>query len=228
MKSAEAFMPGVYLRDELEEREWTSREFVDQSGLDYLTVLGLISGAIAITPEYAAQIAAAFGTSPELWLNLQACWDARHPTVTPNAVIPNEAKLHEKLVNAYRTVLKDLRGEYVEKDLEFHRGYVQGVREMLREVYGPEVMERVCDDAIAASNRSHAGVRVLSGKESRALFEEQARRAGFVSADAFLTLWNEGAIVAVPDVAACRELGKLVAMFPFAEAGGFTITREAW
>lgn len=141
MKSAAAFHPSEYLRDELEARAWTWREFVDMSGLDYITAHGLIGGAIAITPEYAAQIAAAFGTSPELWLNLQASWDDRNPRVTPNAVIPNETKLHEHLVDLYDAI-RDEPGTETRSRIKLREAM-----HLLSLLYGMDATTRVLDTA---------------------------------------------------------------------------------
>lgn len=68
---AEVFPAGEFLADELEERGWTQAEFAEILGRPAQFVSEIIAGKKEITRESAAQIGAALGTSPELWLNLQ-------------------------------------------------------------------------------------------------------------------------------------------------------------
>jgi HTH-type transcriptional regulator/antitoxin HigA len=68
---AEVFPAGEFLADELEARGWTQAEFAEVVGRPPQFVSEIISGKKEITRESAAQIAAALGTSTELWLNLQ-------------------------------------------------------------------------------------------------------------------------------------------------------------
>lgn len=68
---AEVFPVGEFLADELDARGWTQAEFAEILGRPAQFVSEIISGKKEITRESAAQIGAALGTSPELWLNLQ-------------------------------------------------------------------------------------------------------------------------------------------------------------
>jgi HTH-type transcriptional regulator/antitoxin HigA len=68
---AEAFPPGDYLSEELEARNWSQVDFAEILGRPTQFVSEIISGKKEITRESAAQIGAALGTSPEVWLNLQ-------------------------------------------------------------------------------------------------------------------------------------------------------------
>ena len=68
---AEIFEVAEYLRDELEERGWTISEFAEIIGRPIQTVSEILNGKKEITVDTAISIAAAFGTTPELWLNLQ-------------------------------------------------------------------------------------------------------------------------------------------------------------
>ena len=70
--SAEAFPPGEYLRDELEERGWTEEELAGILGQPVQVVQEILDGRKEIVPEMALSLAEALGTSPELWMNLQA------------------------------------------------------------------------------------------------------------------------------------------------------------
>lgn len=69
--AAERFPAGEHLAEELEARGWTQVDFAEILGRPPQFVSEIISGKKEITRESAAQIAAALGTSPEFWLNLQ-------------------------------------------------------------------------------------------------------------------------------------------------------------
>lgn len=71
MTIAQAFPVGEYLFDELEARGWSQQEFAEIIGRPVQFISEIISGKRELTKESAAQIAKAFGTSPEFWLNLQ-------------------------------------------------------------------------------------------------------------------------------------------------------------
>ncbi len=69
---AEAFPPSEYLRDELEERSWTVADLAEAMGQPVHTVAEMLDKATAITTETARALSEALGTTPEVWLNLQA------------------------------------------------------------------------------------------------------------------------------------------------------------
>ena len=71
---AEAFPPGEYLRDELEERGWTVTEFADIIGRPVQAVSEILNAKKSITPDTALSLSEALGTSAELWLNLQTAY----------------------------------------------------------------------------------------------------------------------------------------------------------
>ena len=68
---AEAFPPGEYLRDELEDRGWTFTEFAEIVGWPVEAVSEVLDAEKAVTPATARSLSEALGTSAELWLNLQ-------------------------------------------------------------------------------------------------------------------------------------------------------------
>lgn len=68
---AEVFPAGEHLAEELEARGWAQADFAEILGRPAQFVSEVISGKKEVTRESAAQIAAALGTSPEFWLNLQ-------------------------------------------------------------------------------------------------------------------------------------------------------------
>jgi HTH-type transcriptional regulator/antitoxin HigA len=73
--SAESFPPGEYLRDELEERGWTGKEFAEILGRPVQAVSEILNGRKQILPDTAIALAEALGTSAELWVNLQTAFD---------------------------------------------------------------------------------------------------------------------------------------------------------
>jgi HTH-type transcriptional regulator/antitoxin HigA len=66
----ESFPPCEFIRDELEARNWTQEDLAKILGRPLRTINQIIAGKKAITPQTAQELAAAFGTTPELWLNL--------------------------------------------------------------------------------------------------------------------------------------------------------------
>lgn len=74
-ETSEVFAPGEFLLDELEARGWSQKEFAEIIGRPHALVNQIVLGKKAITPETARELAAALGTSAELWLNLQSAFD---------------------------------------------------------------------------------------------------------------------------------------------------------
>ncbi len=68
---AEVFPPGDFIREEIEARGWTQQELADILARPLQTVNEIIRGKKRITSETAQELAHAFGTSPQLWLNLE-------------------------------------------------------------------------------------------------------------------------------------------------------------
>ena len=64
--------PGDILAVELEARNWSQRQFAIIIDKPVQAVNEILHAKKQITPETALRIAAALGTSPELWINLAA------------------------------------------------------------------------------------------------------------------------------------------------------------
>jgi HTH-type transcriptional regulator/antitoxin HigA len=96
-RPAEAFPPGEYLADELEARGWKQNEFAEIIRRPVKVVNEIIAGKKSITPDTAYEIAAALGSSPQYWLNLQSSYDL-WKTEPPQAAqaISREAALRER------------------------------------------------------------------------------------------------------------------------------------
>ncbi|MGE0752312.1 MAG: transcriptional regulator [Variibacter sp.] len=70
----EAFPPGEFLLEELEARGWTQTEFAEMIDRPYRLVNEIVLGKRAISPETAKDFASAFGSSAQLWMNLETAW----------------------------------------------------------------------------------------------------------------------------------------------------------
>lgn len=69
---AEIFPPGDVLREELEARGWTQAAFAEMTGCSNQTLNEFLAGTRSTTPDMANRLAVALGTSPELWMKLEA------------------------------------------------------------------------------------------------------------------------------------------------------------
>ena len=91
---AEVFPPGEFLADELRERGWTQSEFAEIVRRPIKRVNEIIAGKKSITPETAREFAAALGTSPQYWLNLESAYQLwKSAPSAAEEIIAREAKL---------------------------------------------------------------------------------------------------------------------------------------
>jgi HTH-type transcriptional regulator/antitoxin HigA len=105
--AAEVFAPGEYLKDELEARGWSQIELAEVLGRPPRLISEITSGKRAITPETAKGFAAAFGTSAQLWMNLETAYQL------------SKAKIEESEVSRRAA----LYGNYPVKEM-IRRGWV--------------------------------------------------------------------------------------------------------
>jgi HTH-type transcriptional regulator/antitoxin HigA len=68
------FPPGEYIRDELEARNWTQEDLATILNRPLKSINQIINGKKAITPKTALELAKAFGTSADLWMNLESVY----------------------------------------------------------------------------------------------------------------------------------------------------------
>ena len=83
--------PGEFIREELEARGWSQATFARILGRPLQTINQIINGKKAITAQTAKEIAAAFGTSPDVWMNLEMTWQL-HSTPEPDARIQDRVR----------------------------------------------------------------------------------------------------------------------------------------
>ncbi|HZZ81471.1 MAG TPA: HigA family addiction module antitoxin [Gemmataceae bacterium] len=70
----EVFSPGEFIREELEARGWTQKDLAAIMGRPLPTINEIITAKKAVTPETAIDLSKAFGTSAELWMNLESAY----------------------------------------------------------------------------------------------------------------------------------------------------------
>lgn len=94
IRPAEVFSPGEFIREELEARGWTQADLAGIIDRPIQTVNLIITGKKTITARTAKELAAAFGTSSELWLNLQSAYSLSLEE-EPTTEIKERAKLYQ-------------------------------------------------------------------------------------------------------------------------------------
>ena len=72
-----AIHPGEHLADELKELNLGAADLARQINLPTNHVREILSGQRTITADTALRLAHVFGTSAELWLNLQSLYELR-------------------------------------------------------------------------------------------------------------------------------------------------------
>jgi HTH-type transcriptional regulator / antitoxin HigA len=93
-KPAETFHPGVFLEEELEARGWSQIDLAEILGRPPRLISEIISGKRSISPETALGLADAFGTSAELWMNLETSFQLAQAEQKED--VPLKAKLYSK------------------------------------------------------------------------------------------------------------------------------------
>ncbi len=90
--------PGRILKLELDARGWTQKDLAEIIGRPKQVINEIVMGKKQITPETAVQLADAFGTSAELWINLETqyrLWLAKKSHKT--GLIERMARLYDLL-----------------------------------------------------------------------------------------------------------------------------------
>ena len=98
---AEAFPPGKWIREGLEDHGWTQGDLAEILGRPIQLVNELIAAKKSITPETAKGLAQAFGTSAQFWLNL----DAAYQLYITRDADPTKQE-HEQLGEMLRSMLR--------------------------------------------------------------------------------------------------------------------------
>jgi len=91
---AEVFPPGEFIQDELDARGWTQRDLAEIMGCSHRLVNEIVRARRSITPETACKLGEAFGTSAELWLNLESSYRL-HVAKPGDGMVRRRARLYE-------------------------------------------------------------------------------------------------------------------------------------
>lgn len=67
--------PGEFLKEELEERGLTQSDLATHIGVEPGVINVICNGRRGISAAMAKKLAVAFGTTPELWMNLQTSYE---------------------------------------------------------------------------------------------------------------------------------------------------------
>lgn len=81
-RPAQVFHPGEFVADFLEERE-QEPNVLHCRGWGDAEIEHLLMGELPVDPFLAMHLSRIWGTSAELWLNLQGAWDAWPESQTP-------------------------------------------------------------------------------------------------------------------------------------------------
>jgi addiction module HigA family antidote len=73
--------PGEILRDELDELGLSASSLANALGVPLNRVTMILTGQRGVTTDTALQLARYFGTTPQLWLNLQKAWELRRAEI---------------------------------------------------------------------------------------------------------------------------------------------------
>jgi HTH-type transcriptional regulator / antitoxin HigA len=90
----EAFAPGEYIREELDARGWSQLDLADILGRPPQAVNEIINGKRSVTPDTARALGEAFGTSAQLWMNLESAYQLARLDA-PQGGVHRKAKLYQ-------------------------------------------------------------------------------------------------------------------------------------
>lgn len=98
--------PGSYLKDYLEEIQMTQDEFANRLGITGKQISLILAESANITPDIALKLSKFMGTSVEVWLNLQASYDAYIVQLKQEKEYEEEVRIFEYID---RKFLKELK-----------------------------------------------------------------------------------------------------------------------
>ncbi len=82
--------PGEHLAEFLDDYGWSARELARRLAVPHNRVLAIVAGERSISADTALRLAWLFGTSAELWLNLQMRYDLERLRAAEAARIARE------------------------------------------------------------------------------------------------------------------------------------------
>ena len=79
--------PGEILRDELDALDLSANALANALGVPVNRVTMILNGQRGITADTALRLARYFGTTPQLWMNLQKTWELRRAEIEAGSEI---------------------------------------------------------------------------------------------------------------------------------------------
>ena len=79
--SMRAVHPGEILRDELDELGLSANALAKALGVPVNRVTMILNGERGVSADTALRLARYFGTTPQLWMNLQKTWELRRAEI---------------------------------------------------------------------------------------------------------------------------------------------------
>ncbi|MCY4460013.1 MAG: HigA family addiction module antitoxin [Albidovulum sp.] len=96
--------PGEILRDELDELGLSANALSKALGVPVKRVTMILNGQRGVSADTALRLARYFGTTPQLWLNLQKTWELRQVEIvadheTTKRVMPRQSAATETVAD---------------------------------------------------------------------------------------------------------------------------------
>ena len=96
-----AFHPGYYIADMIEELEISQEEFAARMGTTGKTISKLVNGQSNLTKELAQKLSNMFGTSVDVWLNLQTKYDEKILEIERKKEVDEQADIMKLIDYSY-------------------------------------------------------------------------------------------------------------------------------
>jgi len=84
--------PGEMLREDMEALGLSARALADAIAVPHNRIAAILRGERSITADTALRLAAYFGTSADVWMNLQMTYDLKKTELEHGAAIRSEIK----------------------------------------------------------------------------------------------------------------------------------------
>ena len=79
--------PGEILQDELDALDLTARALAEALDVSASRITMILNGRRGVSADSALRLARYFGTTPQLWLNLQKTWELRRAEIASGRAI---------------------------------------------------------------------------------------------------------------------------------------------
>ncbi len=197
-RPAEVFPPGEFIRDELEERGWTQADLAEIMRRPKAAINMIVTGKKGITAETATELASAFGTSAEFWLNLDSAYRLSKVEVEKDDEIRQRADLFSL------APIKDMQ----------KRGWIKvsdsltKLEAELKQFFSTDNLSRIPDLKVAA--RTSASHGVVASPEQKVWCFQALRRAKDLPAAKFSTTTLSNGLPELRGLAAFAEEARKV------------------